>query len=85
MSNVPAIAVDGQLWYPRLDSEPSTISVRLFDVRAADDLVIGYDFDRDGWTIARDSAPDVEVAFIKSWGEHESAPNPDDPWEVPDE
>lgn len=85
MSNVPATAVDGQLWYPRLDSEPSTITVALYDVRAADDLVIGYDFDRDGWTIAQASAPDTEVAFIRSWGEYESVVNPDDPWEVPDE
>lgn len=63
---------DGVLWYPRYP-ERSTIKVEMYDVRAADDLIIGYDFDRDGYTIARDEQPEVEVAFVRSWAEYAAA------------
>ena len=66
------------LWYPR-SSEVNKIQVGLFDVRAADDIRIKYDYDRDGWVIKQASIfewePDdeecdsdwQEVAFIESW------------------
>ncbi len=66
------------LWYPR-NSPLKTIQVGLMDVRAADDIRVTYDFDRDGWSIlqasifeweATDSENDQdwqEVAFIKAW------------------
>lgn len=67
MDDLVTSAVDGQLWYPRLEDQPSTIEVTLYDVRAADSLVIGYDYDRDGWTIARSENPEHEVAFVSAW------------------
>lgn len=57
---------NGMLWYPSRD-EPEKILVELYDVRAADDLVIWYDFDRDGYVIERGQQPDEEVAFIRSF------------------
>jgi len=61
--------MNGRLWYPRNPGEDRVIRVSLYDVRAADDLLIGYDFERDGWTIARDDEPDREVAFIRAWAD----------------
>lgn len=66
------------LWYPRQGATPDTVRVGLVDVRAADDLLISYDFDRDGWVIRMPTVhswpsgeePDehpVEVAFIPAW------------------
>ena len=37
--------------YPREDDEPNVLRVGLEDVRVANDLIIRYDFDRDGWAI----------------------------------
>ena len=72
--------VEAQLWYPRANAAESTHTVRvsLWDVRAADDLVISYDFDRDGYSIKMatvhewgvDEEPDphlIEVAFVPAW------------------
>lgn len=60
---------DGALWYPRVDGNGSSVAVSLYDVRAADDLRISYDFERDGWSIARGEKPDAEVAFVPAWDE----------------
>ncbi len=68
------------LSYPRIDDNPETILVELMDVRAADDIEITYDFDRDGWVIKMDKTKDmdgymeiieekVEVAFIPAWNQ----------------
>jgi len=58
----------------------SYIQIALNDVRAADNIRITYDFDRDGWKIEQASIferesnetnyePDwQEVAFIQAWG-----------------
>lgn len=43
--------VEFNFWYPRSEGEPTYLTVGLYDVRAADDLRISYDFDRDGWKI----------------------------------
>jgi hypothetical protein len=68
-----------QLWYPR-NSAIDKIVLGLCDVRAADDIRISYDFDRDGWKIEQASIfewdgddpvcdPDwQEVAFVEAWG-----------------
>ena len=68
------------LEYPRLEGHAKYIQVGLEDVRAADDLRIFYDFDRDGWVIEQASVwqwdPDdpiqdedwQEVAFVRAWG-----------------
>jgi hypothetical protein len=68
------------LWYPRMDDQPTYVCVGLMDVRAADDIRISYDFDRDGWRIEQASTfkwpadddvcdPDwQEVAFVQAWG-----------------
>lgn len=70
------------LWYPRNDGEATKINVSLMDVRASDDLLIEYDFNRDGYSIKQASTfewdnkndpeglcdPDwQEVAFIQAW------------------
>lgn len=69
--------VHAELWYPRIGDNPTEVRVGLVDVRAADDIVIRYDFDRDGWAILQDETrwvderiervPLVEVAFIPAW------------------
>ena len=53
-----------ELSYPRVKGQPNEILVSLIDVRAAGDILIRYDFDRDGWSILRDSFPE------KPWEDH---------------
>lgn len=67
------------LWYPRSDDSAKFIQVGLMDVRAADDLRISYDFERDGWKIEQASVSEweaddevcdqgwKETAFVKAW------------------
>lgn len=67
------------LWYPRIDGDDDRgdivdeIRVGLCDVRAADDISISYDFERDGYVIKQMSNfgsgdPDwQEVAFVQAW------------------
>lgn len=79
------------LWYPDLPSDKSFPSlpgdlkdvrcfvIGLMDVRAADNIRVSYDKDRDGWKIEQASTfkwaaddkvcdPDwQEVAFIQAW------------------
>jgi len=74
------------LWYPntpgpRTPDKPTEISVGLMHVRAADNIVIDYDFSRDGYRIrmrrrkehptSEDDCPLEEVAFVPSWIEPE--------------
>ena len=65
------------LAYPR-DSNIKRIQIGLLDVRAADDIQIEYDYDRDGWIIKQDEYESrdgiiyavldwKEVAFIPAW------------------
>jgi hypothetical protein len=79
------------LWHPRVPDEGNGAQrirkfvIGLMDVRAADDIRVSYDFERDGWKIeqastfqweADDEACDPdwqEVAFIQAWG-REKAP-----------
>jgi hypothetical protein len=74
-----------ELWYPRVDGNAKAIQVGLMDVRAADDIRIEYDFERDGWVIkqaqifeweADDNVCDPqwkEVAFIEAWASEKKA------------
>ena len=69
------------LWYPRSEGKTiRAVQVGLVDVRAADDIRITYDFDRDGYVIQQqvtwerfeDEPEDAtedwrEVAFVKAW------------------
>jgi hypothetical protein len=63
------------LWYPSVEGNPDKIQLALQCVRAADDIVITYDYERDGWAISRPlDPPDVhgggdgrELAFIPAW------------------
>lgn len=68
------------LWYPRAEAATAKfIQIGLVDVRAADDLRIRYDFDRDGWVVEQASRwewePDDtvcdpgwrEAAFLQAW------------------
>lgn len=72
--------IHAELWYPRVAGNRTKITVGLSDVRAADDLAITYDFDRDGWSISRevkiqrdgymeDTGQWVEVSFVAAWTE----------------
>ena len=65
------------LCYPR-QSKFNQVEVGLMDTRAADSLLISYDFERDGWVIKQasrfrwteDEEPDQdwqEVAFVQAW------------------
>jgi hypothetical protein len=68
-----------ELWYPRSDDQHKVLQIGLYDVRAADDIQISYDYERDGWVIKQasrfqwDADDEVcdgdwqEVAFIKAW------------------
>ena len=73
------------LWYPRNEGAAiDEVIVGLMDVRAADDIRITYDFERDGWVIWQASRfawniddpvcdPDwQEVAFVQAWARKES-------------
>lgn len=67
------------LLYPRCGDRVQHLVVGLVDARAADDIRISYDFERDGWKIEQASTfewdaddkvcdPDwQEVAFIQAW------------------
>jgi hypothetical protein len=71
------------LWYPRSENNIKYIKVGLMDVRAADDIRISYDFDRDGYVIEQASKfswpiddPECdpnwqEVAFVQAWAREE--------------
>lgn len=72
--------IEAHLEYPRSPNKPDAIEISLWDVRAADNITIKYDFDRDGWTVhmdRRDQLDDIhlseiveplaEVAFIPAW------------------
>ena len=75
-----------ELWYP-LQRKAKAVRVSLYDVRAADDLLIRFDHDRDGWVIAMDLSHDdhsgiikvveaeQEVAFIPAWNELRDTPS----------
>ena len=66
--------------YPRSEGSITHAEIGLCDVRAADNLRINYDFDRDGWSIKQasifrwdvdDEVCDQdwqEVAFVQAWG-----------------
>ena len=72
-----SIRVD--LEYPRMEDKKDFVLLQLMDVRAANALIISYDFDRDGWVIASNlydpdidawiDQPDIprEVSFVPSW------------------
>lgn len=76
--DVDTLSVD--LWYPRQENRYTSIKINLMDVRAANDIEISYDFDRDGWVIKSDLCnPNkpyecqdeyYEVAFIPAWVQH---------------
>jgi hypothetical protein len=77
-SNVYGSEMHIDLWYPTHRSVKSFV-VGLIDVRAADQIRISYDFERDGWKIEQASKfswevddkvcdPDwQEVAFVEAW------------------
>ena len=69
------------LWYPDVpDTAVRKFVIGLMDVRAADEIRVSYDKERDGWKIEQastfswDENDDVcdmdwqEVAFVQAWG-----------------
>lgn len=68
-----------KLMYPR-NNDVQKVQIGLCDVRAADSILVEYDFERDGWSIKQASTfswaaddekmdPDwQEVAFVQAWG-----------------
>lgn len=73
-----------ELWYPTIRKAKS-VRVSLYDVRAADDLLIRFDHDRNGWVIAMDLTryesgtmtvveAEQEVAFVPAWNDADSRP-----------
>lgn len=92
-------AVHIDIEYPRNDTAlVREIVVGLVDVRAADDIRITYDFERDGWAIWQatkfewaDDDPNigdpcwVESAFVRAWAREKSSQEPrSGPGEAPD-
>ncbi len=74
--------LDVNLVYPRIRGrgQPVEVHIELDDVRAADALIVRYDYERDGWSIRMDRTkdlgsmmevvePNVEVAFVPAWNE----------------
>ena len=67
------------LWYPRQEGNAKAVEIDLCCVRAADSILVEYDFERDGWVIkqasrfefdASDTVCDPgwkEVAFVQAW------------------
>jgi hypothetical protein len=77
-----------ELWYPEVEPNVNTIELGLMCVRAADNIRITYDYDRDGYVVLQgsqdewpDGAPEPdcdwqEVAFIKAWARYKNgSPN----------
>lgn len=74
-----------ELYYPRSEDRPNEIEVGLCDVRAADSILIRYDFERDGWSILQASAETIddegeeqdpdwqEVAFAPAWARNKTS------------
>ena len=76
--NGDTVSID--FWYPR-QRAVKFIKIGLIDVRAADDIRISYDFERDGYKIEQASKFEwtefdedpldhdwQEVAFVGAWG-----------------
>jgi len=72
------------IWYPKRE-DPPHVQIGLVHVRAADDIRIRYDFERDGWAILQprfgvwcnhvDTDPAwTEVAFIQAWSLQKPGP-----------
>ena len=62
------------LIYPGIDGNASYIRIGLCHVRAADDIRVSYDFERDGWKIEQPLPLDDnglprwrESAFLPAW------------------
>jgi hypothetical protein len=79
------VAVD--ILYPR-NNEVQAVQVGLSDVRAADNVRVSYDFERNGWVVqqastfewsgdaAEECDPDwQEVAFVPAWGRRKEVTN----------
>lgn len=54
------------LMYPKQGEDKVTIA--LYHVRAADDLTVQYDFNRDGWVMTREVCKHTEEGGIESLG-----------------
>lgn len=68
------------LMYPGMGGRPRDVKIGLTHTRAADSLLIAFDFDRDGWSIRMDRTEDkggfmdvverdVELAFLPAFHE----------------
>lgn len=79
-------SLEVNMWYPGVKG-PGTISevrVGIVDTRAADDIVVRYDFDRDGYVVLQERSVEdgyggidgtgemVERAFVPAWLTDES-------------
>lgn len=90
--NGTAVNFDVEMMYPDIyEKSPAnrgTVTLGLCHVRAADDIRISYESDRDGWVIEQASKftieegedPDwdwQEVAFIQAWARERPSPSDD--------
>ena len=68
-----------ELTYPSLTGQVSAFEIGLVCVRAADNIRVSFDYERDGWRIEQQAGTEdehrgvqfmgwQEVAFIKAWG-----------------
>jgi hypothetical protein len=76
--------IGAELWYPRNEGAPTEVRIGLTDVRAADDLIIRFDFERNGWVLLQEEFTEVadglvptgqttEVGFVPAWNIKESS------------
>jgi hypothetical protein len=61
--------IEVNLCYPRSEDQFNAVEVGLCDTRAADNIRITYDFDRDGWSISQ--------ASIFEWDSDDEVCDPD--------
>jgi hypothetical protein len=75
---ISAEEIHAELWYPRNEGSRKRVVIGLSDVRAASDITVEYDFDRDGWSVTREvyrevgdelatTGTFVEVCLIPAW------------------
>lgn len=72
------------LFYPGTADQCHTVQIGLCAVRAADDIRVTYDFERDGWAILQEVGIEhdgyreatgewAEVAFVGAWSQTKPA------------
>jgi len=65
----PTDTIYVELEYPRCEGSKSKIQIGIMDVRVVDNLLLEYDFDRDGWMIKKET--------VFEWGRDDTICDPE--------